>query len=117
MVWMERALRRVGAAAAASVDIGQVAIWAMRRVLALVGLVIFVAGVIVFPLPIPFGIPLMIAGAVILLNTSDTAKRLFLRWGRRYPETMRKVRGLMRRGWRWRSRNRSPAADRNHPAS
>ena len=53
-------------------------------------------GLVVLPLPIPLGLPMIALGVIILLNTSATAKRVFVRWGRKYPTTVGRVRTWMR---------------------
>ncbi|MCB1949908.1 MAG: hypothetical protein H6940_13250 [Burkholderiales bacterium] len=47
-----------------------------RTLLMGAGTVIFVIGVILFPLPGPFGLPTMAIGLTILLKTSNRIKRL-----------------------------------------
>jgi hypothetical protein len=43
------------------------------------GMVIFVLGMLLFPLPGPFGIPTMAIGLSIMLKASNRVKRLTLR--------------------------------------
>ena len=42
-------------------------------------MVVFVIGVILFPMPGPFGIPTMVIGLSIMLKASDRVKRLTIR--------------------------------------
>ncbi|MCG8442407.1 MAG: hypothetical protein MI723_11415 [Caulobacterales bacterium] len=72
---------------------------AIQRVWMLVGVTLMIIAVpiaLVTPI-LPIGLPLMVVGALIVLNSSDTAKRAFVRWRRRYPETGRRVRQMMRK--------------------
>lgn len=71
--------------------------WAFRRVSALVGIVFIVVGLPLLITPIPLGLILIVIGVVILLRSSTTAKRWFLRWGRKYPETARRLRGILQK--------------------
>ncbi len=58
------------------------------------GWLIIGIGIIVFPLPGPGGLPIMLVGGIILLRNSDDAKRLFVRMKRRYPKTFLPVERL-----------------------
>ncbi|MEM1284648.1 MAG: hypothetical protein AAGH43_04620 [Pseudomonadota bacterium] len=40
------------------------------------GLLALVAGMILLPLPLPFGIPLLAVGVILLLSSSITARRI-----------------------------------------
>lgn len=44
-----------------------------------VGVTIFVIGMILFPMPVPLGLPIMIIGLSIILKTSNQAKRVIIR--------------------------------------
>lgn len=50
-----------------------------RTTLILLGLLLFVIGLITFPLPLPIGLPLLVISTVILLRNSSYA-RLGFRW-------------------------------------
>ncbi|MCB1985540.1 MAG: hypothetical protein KDF49_08925 [Nitrosomonas sp.] len=68
-----------------------------RAVLMSVGTVVFVIGVILFPLPGPFGIPTMVIGLSIMLKASNRVKRLTIRLvhkNRHSSRFWRKIRGL-----------------------
>jgi len=43
------------------------------------GYVVFIVGLILFPLPVPFGLPTMMVGLVILFKASDRMKRRIIR--------------------------------------
>lgn len=66
------------------------------------GVAIILAGFLAVPLPGPFGLPLMVIGAAIILRNSRRSKRLFVRLRRRYPQILRPVDRLLhgRRGRR-----------------
>ena len=89
--------RPANGVAAFAMDVSAMVRWMMQRMMTLFGLLIILIGIPLTPTPIPVGLPMIAIGLVILLNSSDTAKRAFIRWGRRYPETGRKVRNLMKR--------------------
>lgn len=63
------------------------------------GSVVFVVGMILFPLPVPFGLPTMIVGLSIMLKASNDVKRLIIRLFKLHPRTeklWRNVRALRR---------------------
>jgi hypothetical protein len=68
-----------------------------RRVLAGAGWTIIGLGVVVAPLPGPFGLPIALGGLVLLLGNSPAARRRFVAIGRRYPRVMAPLRRLLRR--------------------
>lgn len=55
-----------------------------------------VAGVIIAPLPGPFGLPISLLGLVVILRNSMSAKRGFIRLQRRHPRVLFPVRRMMR---------------------
>lgn len=67
-----------------------------RGVLVGLGFFIVVLGVIIAPLPGPMGLPVSIAGLVIVLRNSYWAKRQFIRTWRRHPKWLTPVRRLLR---------------------
>ena len=46
-----------------------------KSLLLTLGCIIFIIGVILFPLPIPFGLPTMIVGLAIMFKASNKVKR------------------------------------------
>ena len=50
-----------------------------KSLLLTLGGIIFVIGVILFPLPVPFGLPTMIVGLTIMFKASDKVKRITIR--------------------------------------
>jgi hypothetical protein len=54
-------------------------------------------GFVMWPLPIPLGIPMIATGCVILLRYTWTGRRFFVRLKRRFPQTLGPVRDRLRR--------------------
>ena len=70
----------------------------MRRTLTLLfGWLLLIVGVILFPLPVPLGAPMIFAGFVVLARTSTTVRRLIGRLRQRFPETSSWVKTWARR--------------------
>lgn len=63
-----------------------------KTLLMMIGLSILIIGLILFPLPIPLGLPTMLVGLAILFKASDRVKRLVIRWSDKNHHT--------RRAWR-----------------
>jgi hypothetical protein len=74
-------MKRSPASAASTLSIGRI------RQLALIGMgwTIVAAGILIAPLPGPFGLPVALVGVIILLRNSADARRLFVRMRRRKP--------------------------------
>ena len=69
--------------------------WAVvRAVLALIGLAFVLVGLVLFPLPIPLGLPLILVGLVLLARNAAWARGLILRFAHRHP-------GLTAKAPRW----------------
>lgn len=99
MRYVARALNLFVTPGVAGFGLGDAMVWALRRVAALIGLLCLIVALplaLVTPV-IPVGLPLAIVGLLILVNTSETAKRIFFRWAKRYPITSRPLRSVMRR--------------------
>ncbi|ADU13226.1 PGPGW domain-containing protein [Asticcacaulis excentricus] len=67
-----------------------------RGALVALGFFIVVLGIIIAPLPGPLGMPVSIAGLIIVLRNSYWAKRQFIRTWRRHPKWLTPVRRLLR---------------------
>jgi len=50
-----------------------------KTLLMSVGTVVFIIGLIIFPLPLPFGIPIMIIGLSLMFKASDKVKRIAIK--------------------------------------
>lgn len=71
-----------------------------KSLLMTVGGIIFVAGMILFPLPVPLGLPTMIIGLSIMLKASHKVKRIMIKLfnkNRHSKQVWRKGRALHRR--------------------
>lgn len=68
-----------------------------KVVLLSVGWVLIVVGPVVGIIPGPGGIPITGAGVILVLSQSQTAKRVFLRYYKRYPETIGPFRRFIQR--------------------
>ncbi len=61
------------------------------------GGVLVLAGILIAPLPGPFGLPIAVAGLVLILKNSYAAKRAFIRAQRARPKVFFPMRRLMRK--------------------
>lgn len=61
------------------------------------GSFLVLAGIIIAPLPGPFGLPIAALGLVIMLRNSYAFRRTFVRFQRKYPRFVYPVRRLMRK--------------------
>lgn len=61
------------------------------------GLLIMLAGILISPLPGPMGLPVFVAGLILVLKASWWAKKLFIRMQRARPNWVFPVRRLLRR--------------------
>ncbi|MBP7953943.1 MAG: hypothetical protein KAZ14_02110 [Nitrosomonas sp.] len=71
-----------------------------RVALTSTGGIIFIIGLILFPMPVPLGIPIMIIGLSIILKGSNKAKRLvinLIKKNRYSNQLWRKTRDLHKR--------------------
>jgi hypothetical protein len=80
-----------------------------RRALAFLGGAVTSFGLLLMPLPGPIGLPVTLAGLILLLRHSHGARRRFVRASRRWPRVFRPVR-------RW-LKPRRPASVEGAPAA
>jgi len=59
----------------------------------LTGSLLIIVGIILFPLPVPFGLPCMILGAILVMKSSFRAKRYIIRSGHHNSSLVRRFRG------------------------
>ena len=59
----------------------------------LAGSLLIIVGLILFPLPVPFGLPCMILGAILLMKSSFRARRYIVRSGHHNSSIVRRFRG------------------------
>ena len=69
----------------------------LRFGLVILGLLDVIAGILIAPLPGPFGLPIAVVGLMIVLRNSMWAKRRFVDAKRRWPNWVYPFRRLMRR--------------------
>ncbi|MGF1463482.1 MAG: hypothetical protein ACFB2Z_10015 [Maricaulaceae bacterium] len=55
------------------------------------------AGLLLLPLPIPLGLPLILLGGFLLVQTSNTARQALLRFLRRHPKIVKWLRRVIGR--------------------
>lgn len=58
-----------------------------KSLLLTLGAIIFVIGMILFPLPVPFGLPTMIIGLAIMFKASNKVKRRVIKLFDKNPYT------------------------------
>jgi hypothetical protein len=69
----------------------------LRPFLAVLGLLIALAGVLIAPLPGPGGLPVIVLGLMLLLRNSFKARRHFVKFQRAHPKMVFPIRRLLRR--------------------
>ena len=69
----------------------------LRLGFVILGLLVIIAGIVIAPLPGPFGLPIAVVGLMIVLRNSMWAKRRFVAAKRRWPNWVYPFRRLMRR--------------------
>jgi len=67
------------------------------RALLALGWLIIIIGLGLGPIPGPGGIPIIAAGAVLVMSQSRAARRQFIRLERRFPKFMGSIRRLLQR--------------------
>ena len=68
-----------------------------RVVLVTLGLILIVAGFLIAPLPGPLGVPLTVAGLMLVLRNSFRARKQFVRFQHAHPKLLFPLRRLLRR--------------------
>ncbi len=71
-----------------------------KTLLMMSGSIIFLIGMVLFPLPVPFGLPIMIIGLAIMFKASNKVKRKVIRLSGKHPQTQKawqKIRNYRRR--------------------
>jgi len=62
------------------------------------GVVLMAVGVVITPLPGPFGVPIILLGLIILLRSSMWVKRLFVKLVHAHPKLLGPLRAMLRPG-------------------
>ena len=70
----------------------------VKLLMTLLGLGLMLLGVVITPLPGPFGVPIILVGLIILLRSSVWVKRLFVRLVQKYPKVLKPLRAMLRPG-------------------
>lgn len=70
----------------------------LKLLMTFAGGLLMLVGVVITPLPGPFGVPVILAGLIIMLRSSTWVKRYFVRLTQKHPRFMRPVRALLRPG-------------------
>ena len=70
---------------------------ASRYLLLGLGGLVMLAGLVLTPLPLHLGLPMLVVGLMIVLRNSFAAKRHFVRIQRAHPKVVFPIRRLMRR--------------------
>ena len=70
----------------------------VKLLMTVLGVVLMAVGVVVTPLPGPFGVPLFLLGLIILLRSSMWVKRLFMKLVIAHPKLLRPLRAMLRPG-------------------
>lgn len=69
----------------------------VRVLLAILGALIVIAGILVAPLPGPGGLPVIVVGLMLILRNSFKARRQFVRFQHAHPKIVSPIRRLLRR--------------------
>lgn len=69
----------------------------VRVMLAVLGVLIVIAGILVAPLPGPGGLPVIVVGLMLVLRNSFKARRQFVRFQYAHPKLIFPIRRLLRR--------------------
>lgn len=69
----------------------------VRVLLAILGVLIVIAGILVAPLPGPGGLPVIVIGLMLILRNSFKARRQFVRFQHAHPKLIFPIRRLLRR--------------------
>lgn len=69
----------------------------LRLFLVVLGALIILIGILMAPLPGPFGIPVIVVGLMLTLRNSFKARRQFVRFQQAHPRMVSPIRRLLRR--------------------
>lgn len=69
-----------------------------KLLMTVLGVVLMAVGVVITPLPGPFGVPVILLGLIIVLRSSMWVKRLFVRLVRAHPRLLGPLRAMLRPG-------------------
>ena len=69
----------------------------IRPILAALGFLLVLIGIPVTPLPIPLGLPLIIAGMFLMMHSMPRFRRLVMRWVEANPAVSERLHAARRR--------------------
>jgi len=70
----------------------------LKLLMSALGVVLMAVGVVITPLPGPFGVPVILLGLIILLRSSMWVKRLFVKLVHAHPKLLGPLRAMLRPG-------------------
>ncbi len=90
--------------------------WIYKEIMIMLGVLILCAGLLIIPLPIPLGLPLMAIGAALLLKHSHYAKRLYIKlriFARDHLHGLSHFLATLEKVWRQRKKRRKERAKKH----
>jgi len=69
----------------------------VRWFLLFIGMMLIVLGVLMAPIPGPLGVPVTLAGLILVLRNSFRLRRVFIRFQRKHPRLIFPLRKLLRK--------------------
>jgi hypothetical protein len=69
-----------------------------KLLMTVLGVALMAVGVVITPLPGPFGVPIILLGLIILLRSSMWVKRLFVKLVHAHPKLLGPLRAMLRPG-------------------
>ena len=70
----------------------------LKLLMSVLGIILMAVGVVIMPLPGPFGVPVILLGLIILLRSSMWVKRRFVKLVQTHPKILRPLRAMLRPG-------------------
>jgi hypothetical protein len=70
----------------------------LKLALMIGGAILIALGIVITPLPGPFGVPIILLGLAVLLRSSIWVKRQFVRLRAKHPKLLGPIRALLRPG-------------------
>jgi len=69
----------------------------LKPIMAATGVLLILVGIPVTPLPIPLGLPMIIAGTLLLMHSVPRFRRAVIAWLNAHPELHARIRSFQRR--------------------
>ncbi len=70
----------------------------LKMALMIGGAILIALGIVITPLPGPFGVPIILLGLAVMLRSSVWIKRQFVKMRARHPKVLGPIRALLRPG-------------------